>query len=118
MRIRKPDLQPVADDFGRTYPVFEGKIFWQASKNRSYRECWTRRLESLHQFFELHGLYSSKVAKFAGPEEFVIWRDDLSDKGLLFAWRYLDGYLQHLDRTRKIHNPKYLEACWQHLVSN
>ena len=118
MRIRQPDMGPVSDDYGRAYPIFKGAPFWFASKNRSYREACTTWVESLHDFFVSHDLYASGHSEFNGVETFVLKRDELTPKGLLFAWRYLDGYLEHLDRTGRADHPEYLEACLHHLESN
>ncbi len=93
-RTQVPDTESIPDEYGVRYPILESEPLWCASKNRTYRDNLKIRLQSLHEFLAANGMYTNPDREFPGPEEFTISRDALTEKGLTFTWKYLDGYFQ------------------------
>ena len=114
MRIRKPNMKPIPEDLAKDYQVLDGGALWHASKNHSYRDSITDKLDSIHQFLEAKGMYTSEDVEVVRSEDFKIRRDQLTDTGFLFVWRYLHGYLESLERTERTSNSDYLDACFDH----
>ncbi len=112
MKTRDDDIPPVPDDYGVLHPVLDSDPLWFATKNRTYRDNLTTLLVSLHEFLASNDLYTDPDRAFPGPEKFRLYRDALTDKGLKFVWRYLDGYLEQYQPAAI---EKYLKACLRRL---
>ena len=117
MRLRKPNMRPIPEALARDYQVLDGRALWRSSKNREYRNSITEKLRCIHQFLKAKSMYASEEVTFVSPENFEIRRDHLTDEGFSFLWRYLAGYLEHLERTGRLTNPEYLSACFDHFES-
>lgn len=113
MRVHKPNERPIPTDLDEAFVILDGGPFWSASKNRSYRESMTAKLASVHDSLALNDLYLANDVEFPGLKSFKIQRDQLTERGFLFLWMYLEGYLQHLERTGRVSNPDYLSACFK-----
>ena len=118
MRLRKPNMRPIPKALARNYLLLDGRALWRANKNREYRDSITDKLRSIHQFLKAKKMYASEEVEFDSPENFEIRRNNLTEEGFLFMWRYLAGYLEHLERTERSTNPEYLSLCFDHSRSD
>ena len=105
-------MRPVPDDYGVAYEIVASGPLWSATKNRIFRENLTVVLRSLHDFLVAHQMYVDPDREFPEPWEFEIPRDAVTDKGLAFLWRYLEGYI---DQPNPDCSSEYLEACLRHM---
>jgi len=112
IRAPKPNLRPIPQDLAPDLLLDDAAAHWNASKNILYRQRVLDRYTTLLLFLQANG-FLHRVWLSSGqtaPPTIVLRRNDFTEDGFLFVWRYLHKWYQHLDRGKPI-DDRFLTAC-------